>query len=156
MPVTGTGAQVAGTGTVVSIGGPTGETDTYVAIAGITDFKLSGRKTATTSVTTFGSAGAARKLGTITDYGQATFTTIRISNDPGQVAVIAANATAGLYDFEVQLPKNTAAGQTTTGDLIKFSGIVTDAGDFEASLTKQSEYTFTIDIDGAYVTTEGA
>jgi hypothetical protein len=150
-------AQANGAGTVVSIGGVTGATgsETFTPLGEITDAKFSGIKMATTDVSTF-AANVKRKLGTIADYGTFTFTTLRVSNDPGQAAVIAACATGSLYDFTIQLVPNAAAGQVTTGDLIKFSGIVTEAGGFDLSLTKQADATVTIEIDGAWVITEGA
>ena len=151
-------AQAAGTGAVISIGGVTGAggTETFIPIGEVSDAKLSGRKLATTSTTNFDSLGVARKLGTILDYGQATLTVMRVSGDAGQVAVLAANVAAVAYDFKIQMPKNTRAGQTSTGDLISFSALVTEAGDFDISLTKQSDYTFTLDIDGAYTVTAGS
>ena len=97
-----------------------------------------------------------RKLDTIIDYGQFTCTVLRVSNNAGQIAIVNANAVGGNWDFKVQLPINTKIGQTTTGDLVTFSGIVTEAGDFDLSVTKASEYTFTVDIDGAYIVTAGS
>ena len=151
-------AQAVGTGSVVSIGAVTGSTgtETFTVIGEVSDAKFSGRKRATTSTTSFASLGVARKLDTIVDYGQFTCTVLRVSNNAGQVAIINANTVGGTWDFKVQLPVNTKAGQTTTGDLITFSGIVTEAGDFDISLTKASEYTFTVDIDGSWTVTAGS
>jgi hypothetical protein len=150
-------AQVSGTGAVISIGGPTGAsgTETFTAIGAVSNFKNTGRKRAVTSTTNFGSLGIAQKLGTILDLGQATFTVFRISNDPGQMAVIAANLSPAAYDFELQMPVNPLIGQTTTGDLIKFSGIVTEAGDFDVDISKASEFTVTVDVI-AYTVTAGS
>ncbi len=146
-------AQVAGTGTVVSIGGLTGgATTTFTAIGEISDFKSSGRKRGTTPVTNFDSLGIVRKLGTTLDLGQVDMTVNRVSDNAGQEAVIAANLQGGAYDFKVQLPINPDIGQTTTGDLVTFSGIVTEAGDFDISLTKASEYTFSVDLNSWTVT----
>ena len=158
MPTTGSKAQATGTGAVISIGGVTGAvgTETFTTIAEVSDAKLSGRKLATVSTTSFDSNGVARKLATILDYGQVTLTCLRIPNDPGQTAVIAANAARVAYDFKIQLPIDTKAGQTTAGDLITFSALVTEAGDFDISISKASEFTFTLDIDGAYVVTAGS
>jgi hypothetical protein len=154
-------AQAVGTGAVISIGSLTGTTgstgtETFTVIGEVSDGKFSGRKRSTTSVTNFDSAGIARKLDTIVDYGQMTMTVTRVSNDPGQLAVIVANAAGGAYDFTVQLEPNVLAGQVAKGDLITFSGIVTDAGDFDLSLTKQADFSFSIDIDGPYTVTAGS
>ena len=150
-------AQANGAGTVVSIGGITGSTgtETFLPVGAITDAKFSGMKGAVTDVSTF-AANVKRKLGTIVDYGTFTFTTLRVSNDPGQAACVAACAAGSLYNFEIQLVPNTAAGQTATGDLIKLSGVVTEAGGFDLSLTKQADATVTIDIAGAWTITEVA
>ena len=50
----------------------------------------------------------------------------------------------------IQLPVDTEIGQATTGDLIAFSAIVTEAGGFDISLTKQADVSYTIEIDGAW------
>ena len=68
------------------------------------------------------------------------------------VAAVSAQA----YDFKVQLPVDAEAGQTTTGDLIAFSGIVTEAGGFDISLTKQADIGYTIELDGAWTVTAGS
>lgn len=150
-------AQSTAVGTVISIGGVTGATgtETFTPIGAITSAKFSGLKVGVADVSTF-DANTKRKLGTLIDYGTFTCTTIRVSNDAGQAATIAAAASAKLYDFTVQLEPNEAAGQTTTGDLIAFSGVVTEAGGFDMDLNKQSDYTFTVDIDGEWTVTEGA
>ena len=152
-----TKAQATAVGTVIEIGGVTGSTgtETFTPIGAITTAKVSGLKVGVTDASTF-LANVKRKLGTLVDYGTVTLTTLRVSNDAGQAAVVAAAATAQLYDFKIQLPVNGAAGQTTTGDLIAFSAIVTEAGGFDLDLNKQPDYTFTLEIDGAWTVTEGA
>jgi|GEM_PF-1978520 len=151
-------AQAVGTGSIISIGGVTGSTgtETFIPIGEISDGKFTGRKRAVTPTTSFASLGIARKLGTILDFGQFTCTVLRVGNDAGQTALIAANLAGGSYDFEVQLPINPKIGQTVAGDVVTLSGIVTEAGDFDLSLTKASEYTFTVDIDGSYTVTAGS
>jgi hypothetical protein len=140
-------AQVAGIGAVVSIGGTTGGTaTTFTPIGAVSNFKNTGRKRSVTNTTTFGSLGIAQKLGGVLDLGQCTFTVFRVSNDPGQMAVIAANLQPVAYNFEIQLPVNPLIGQTTTGDLVTFSGIVTEAGDFDVDVDKASEFTVTVDV----------
>jgi hypothetical protein len=153
---TGTKGQVAGIGAVISIGAATGAgTETFVVIGEPTDAKFGGRKLGVIDATSFASGGAKRKLGSILDYGQLTVTSFRIPSDPGQVAVAAANVAAVAYDFTVQLPKDPHAGQVATGDLIAFSALVSDCN-FDVALTKESEFSFTLDIDGAYVVTPGS
>lgn len=149
-------AQAAGTGAVISIGGVTGGTDTFVPIGEVLTAKLAGAKRGIVTTTSFDSGGVASKLGTILDSGNATLTTTRVSSDLGQLAVIAAfNAQpAAAYDFKIVLPL--APGQLTTGDTIAFSAIVSAAGDFDIDISKQSEYTFTLDISGAKTFTAGA
>lgn len=153
---TGTKGQIAGIGAVCSIGALTGaSTESFLPIGEVTDAKFSGRKRDVVDATSFSSGGIKRKKDTIVDYGQVTLTVIRVPNDAGQVAVVAANATGGAWDFTFQLPKDTQAGQVTTGDLIAASGIVTGV-EFDVSTSKISEFTFTVDFDGSYLLTPGA
>ena len=149
-------ASVTGLGAVISIGSVTGQTDTFVAIGEVTDAKFSGAKRAIVTTTSFDSADVATKLGTILDSGTVTLTTTRVSSDAGQVAVLAAfNAQpSNAYDFKVVLPL--APGQTTIGDTITFSAVVSAAGDFDIDISKQSEYTFTLEISGAKSVTFGS
>lgn len=141
-------AQILGTGSILSIGGLTGAsgTETFLTIGEVKDAKPSGQKRGTTMATNFDSRGIAQKLGGILDLGTFTFTTNRVSNNAGQLAVNAACIANGSYDFKLQLPANPLIGQTT-GDLITMSAIVTEAGSFNISLDKESEYSFTIDLN---------
>lgn len=152
---TGSKGQVSGIGAVVSIGDVTGTADTFVPVGEVTDVKFGGRKREIADVTNFGSGGVKRKLATILDYGSATLTVTRVPGDAGQVAVIAANVAGSAYDFKIQLEPDAQAGQTTTGDSITASGIVTESN-FDISMTKASEFTFTIEWDGAYTVTPGS
>ena len=93
-----------------------------------------------------------QKLGTTLDFGSLTGTYNRVSTNAGQLALIAANAGGQAYDFELQLEPNLLAGQTTTGDLYKVSGIVTEAGAFDLSQAKVSSCTFTIDLNSVLFT----
>jgi hypothetical protein len=157
MPVSAVSkAQATGIGAVVSIGGITGGTDTFVVIGEVTTAKLAGAKRGIVTTTSFDSGGVASKLGTVLDSGQVTLTTTRVSSDAGQLAVIAAFNTqpAAAYDFKIVLPL--APGQLTTGDTITFSAVVSAAGDFDIDISKQSEYTFTLDISGQKGFTAGA
>jgi len=151
-------SQVLGvTGLIVSIGGLTGAsgTEVWTVIGEVKDGKRSGSKRATTMSTNFSSLGVAQKLGTILDLGTFTFTTNRVGNDAGQTAVIAAHVAGGAWDIKVQLPMNPLISQVVAGDVITMSGIVTEAGAFDISLDKVSEYTFTVDLN-SYVRVVGS
>jgi hypothetical protein len=154
---TGSKGKVYGIGTVVSIGSATGATgtETFIPISEISDAKGSGRKLATVDASSFASMGVSRKLGAMLDYGVFSLTTITVFSDAGQLAVLAAQAARLAYDFEIQLPVNTEAGQTTTGTLISFSALVTQA-DFDISQTKVSEWTFELTVDGPVTITPGS
>jgi hypothetical protein len=154
---TGSKGLVYGPGTVVSIGSATGATgtETFTPIGEVSDAKGSGRKLATVDATSFASAGINRKLAGLLDYGSWAITAVTVFGDAGQAAVLAAQVAREAYDFEIQLPVNAKAGQTTTGTLVTFSALVTQA-DFDISDTKISEWTFTLEIDGAVVITPGS
>jgi hypothetical protein len=142
-------AQILGSGCTLSILGITGivPAGTPVAIGELSDFKFGSIKRATTTNSNFDSGQVTQKLGTMLDYGQLTGTYNRVSTNAGQLALIAANANGAAYDFQLQLEPNALAGQTTTGDLYKLSGIVTEAGAFDLSQTKVSSATFSIDLN---------
>jgi hypothetical protein len=147
--------QVPGIGAVISYVGATGADDPTPSVIGEpTDAKFSGRKRDVADSTSFASGGIKGKLGTILDLGQMSVTCVRVPADPGQVAVVTANVNGGSYDFTVQLPLDAEADQTTKGDLITISGIVTEAN-FDVPLTKVGEFTFTVDIT-AYTVTPGS
>ncbi len=150
-------SQVSGIGTIISIGSVTGAggTETFTPIGEVSDGKFTGRKLATVMTTSFDSQGVARKIATILDYGQFSGTVLRVSNNAGQMACHAAQVARVAYDFKVQLPVDPRT-QTTTGDLYTFSAIVTDVGNFDISISKASEFTLTLDIDGATTFTAGS
>jgi hypothetical protein len=148
-------AQVAGTGSILSIGGPVGTTPSWLTVGAVADFATAGRKRSVVQSTTFDSLGIVQKLGTTLDLGTATFTVERVSNDAGQLACVAANVAGGSYQFELQLPINSLIGQVTKGDLILFSGIVTEGGNFNVDIDKVSQFKFTVDLI-AYSVTAGS
>ena len=156
---TGSKGQVAGNSTTISIGGYTGSTsETFTAIGEVKDASRTGLKRGIAEVTSFSSGNRARKLATVLDEGQVEFTCARIANDAGQLALLAAAYVEPpvAYDFQVQLPVNPHAGQTTVGDLYAFSALVSLPGTFDISLTKESDLKFTLDIDGAVTVTRGS
>jgi hypothetical protein len=150
-------SAVLGAGTVLSIGGITGATGTFLPIGELTDFKFDGFKRETAQNTNFDSGQVRTDLGTILDYGTLTGTYNRVSTNTGQLALIAAlQATGGnAYDFKLQLPVNVLEAQTTTGDSYAISGIVTEAGAFDISQTKVSTSNFSIKIN-SYTFTAGS
>jgi hypothetical protein len=149
-------AIASGNGAVVSIGNQTGVgTDTWVPINEIQNFKGTGRKRNVTVVTSFSSGGVQRKLDTVLDYGQYSLDIFYVPNDAGQLAVANANVVGGKWDFQIQLPINAEAGQTTKGNLIAFSAIVTEFNtDFE--IEKADGLQVVLDIDGPITITQGS
>jgi hypothetical protein len=145
-------SQILGSGNTIAIGGVTGVLPavSFVPVGEMTDGKFTGRKRATTTNTNFDSGQNVQKLGTTLDFGTFTGTVNRVSNNAGQLAIIAANASGAAYDFQVQLEPNPLINQTT-GDLYTMSGIVTEAASFDLSMTKVSEYTFTIELNSVTV-----
>lgn len=148
-------AIASGIGAVLSIGGLTGGTDTFVPVSELQNFKGTGRKRNVVVVTNFDSGGVQRKLDTIIDFGQYTIDCFWVPNDAGQLAVANANVAGGKYDFQIQLPANAAAGQVTKGNLIAFSAIVTEYNsDYE--IEKADGLQFVLDVDGEITVTPGA
>jgi hypothetical protein len=147
---------VLGAGTVLSIGGLTGATgtETFVAIGEISDAKFDGFKRATTKSDNFDSGTISQYLPTMLDYSTFTGTYNRISTNAGQLAMIAALQNGGSYDFKLQLTVEPLLSQTTTGDLITFSAIVTEAGSFDLSMTKVSSCSFSLQLN-SYLFTAG-
>ncbi len=154
MPTQTANPAQTGAGAVISIGGVTGGTSTFVPIGEIISAKQQGMKRAVTPTTNLTSGQVARKLGTVLDNGTITITVTRVSSDAGQAAVQAALLAGSAYDFKIVLP--IAPGQTTTGDTITFSAIVTEAGNFDIDISKAVESTITLDIDGAMTTVLGS
>jgi hypothetical protein len=118
----------------------------------MSDFKFNSIKRATTTNSNFDSGQNVQKLGTMLDFGSLTGTYNRVSNNARQMALIAANLNVATYDFQLQREPNPAINQTTTGDLYKLSGIVTEAGAFDLSQTKVSSCTFTIELNSVAFT----
>jgi hypothetical protein len=147
-------ASVLGAGTVLSIGSPTGTTgtETYVPIGELNDFKFDGWKMGTTNNTNFDSGQVAQKLGTILDYGTLSGTYNNVSNNAGQMALLAAMKSGVAYDFKLQLPVQPLLSQSTAGDSYALSGIVTEAGGFDISQTKVSQASFSIDLNSVVLT----
>jgi hypothetical protein len=140
-------AQILGSGCVLSIGNITGGTDVYVAIGELNEYQFDGQKLGTTTNTNFDSGNTVQYLGTLLDFGTLSGTYNRVSNNAGQLALIAAQRTGFAYDFKLQLLPNTLAGQITTGDSYVISGIVTECDAFDISQSKVSMAKFTLQIN---------
>lgn len=144
---------VLGSGTVLSILGPTGAIPaaTPVHIAEVSDMKFDGWKTSTTTTTNFDSGNVVQNLGTQFDWGTFSATYNNIPSDPGQLALLVAAKSRVSYDFTLQLLPEPLWEQTTTGNLYTISGIVTSAGGFDMSQTKVSSCTLTVQINNIVV-----
>jgi hypothetical protein len=141
-------AQVLGSGCTFSIGGVTGSTGaSFLPLGELNDYKFGGIKRSTTTNTNFDSGDVVQYLGTLLDNGTLTGTYNRVSNNAGQIALLAALQTKSAYDFKLELEPNPLIGQTTTGDVYELSGIVTEAGAFDLSQTKVSSAPFTIQLN---------
>lgn len=153
-------APLIGSGITMSIG-TQGATPAYTAISGLTKVTPPAQKFGTTDVTTL-TTGFKKVLKTIPDYGEVTIEGIYESADPGQAALAAAFGTlanstnGGDYPFEIQMPPNLAGGQTTTGDLVKFVGPVTEFATDQESAEKEVTFKATIKVNAAPVVTLGA
>jgi hypothetical protein len=146
-------AIVLGSGTVLSILGPTGVTPaaTAVPLGELSDGKFDGWKVSTTNNTNFDSGNVVQKLGTLFDWGTLTATYNNVATNAGQLAVLTAMKTRVSYDFTLQLPVEVLWSQTTTGHLYTVSGVIASAGGFDFSQTKVSSCTLTIDINNVVV-----
>jgi hypothetical protein len=150
-------SAIIGAGSVLSVGAITGATgtETFVPVGEISDAKFDGFKRSTTTNTNFDDGQITQYLGTLLDYGTFSGTYNRVSNNAGQLAMVAALQNGGAYDFKLQLPVEPLLGQTTTGDLVAFSAIVTEAGSFDLSQTKVSTCSFTLQLN-SYTFTAGS
>lgn len=147
-------AVVIGSGTVLSILGPTGVSPaaTPVPLGEISDGKFDGWKTSTTTATNFDSGNVVQNLGTLFDWGTMSCTYNNVPTNAGQLALLAAAQSRVAYDFTLQLPVEPLWGETTTGHLYTVSAIVTSAGGFDFSQTKVSTCTLTLQINDITIT----
>ena len=143
-------AAVLGTGSVLSILGPTGVTPpaTPTPIGELTgEPKFEGWKMGLTTNTNFDSGNVVQSLGTLLDYGSFTSDYNYISSNAGQLLLITALKSGVSYDFTLQLPKQPLLGQTTSGNLYAMSGVVTEAGGFGISQDKTSSSSLSIKLN---------
>jgi hypothetical protein len=144
-------AVVLGSGTVLSILGPTGSSATPVHVGEVSDLKFSGWKTSTTTNTNYDSGNVEQNLGTLFSWGSLTATYNFLPNDPGQISLLTAAQSRVSYDFTLQLPAEPLWNQILTGNLYTISGIVTSAGAFDTSQTKVSSASLEITINNIVV-----
>lgn len=156
-----TAAPLLGTGTALSIG-TLGGSPTYTAIAKLNKITPPTIKAGTEDISTLDSGIWRQYIKTLLDGGELKITGLYASGDPGQQALQTAalaspNQTNGAtYPFKLQLPVDGAAGQTTTGDVIAFSGIVTEFAPGEVQADKTIPLEVSIKVSGAVTFTEGS
>jgi hypothetical protein len=82
----------------------------------------------------------------------------RVSNNAGYVAALAAYAGAPPvpFDFQIILPKNAAAGQTTAGDKWTFSAYVKKCGPKDLKATEWTKFAIDLTIVSAPLYTPGS
>ena len=134
-------------------------TPTFTPIYEILDLTFPSSKRDVIMVTNFNSPNNSKeKRGVAIDYGQVTFKTNYIPDDPGQVALLAANSAGNgnPYKFQLTLPVDAPDSETTTGTTIAFNAIISEAGGFDVSIDKQSQASWQLDITGVPVITVGS
>jgi hypothetical protein len=115
-------------GAVLSIGTP-GTGETFTSILQVKSISITPAKTEFDDMTnlgspTFGNVVIKEPIPVSVTPGSFTAQAIYLPSDTGLAALRAAFSTQALQDFKLQLPPDTFGGQTTTGDLIAFSGYV--------------------------------
>ena len=156
MAYNGSRAQ-AGRGSQLSIGGLTGAggPDTYVLIGEIKTGGISGAQWQTEDVSNFESGADQEFLATMRDNGTIDMAGNRVASDAGQLAVENAFSTGLKYDFKLQLPVNTQAGQTTVGDAFTFSALC-QGRDIAVDTTKAIGWTVKLKVSGAVTLVPGS
>lgn len=149
-----------GIGTLIGIGPAVGTpTPTYTTIGQITDAKFSGASATVIKFTTLdGGVGVQKRRGSI-DYGTVDITYERKpgTGDAGQTAAKAAfnDPTGQPYLFQAAL--YVAAGQTTTGDMATFQGVISKFTEVsEISPDKNIEGMLTIELSAPVAIVAGS
>jgi predicted secreted protein len=144
----------AGTQFSIQVSGTT--TPVYAKVAELKTLDFSGSKNDTEDVTNFDSAGRAKEfVVTLLDMGEIKIAGNYIVTDTGQTAFRAAFNSGAKLSFEIQLPINVPAGQTTTGDLWVFIGAVTEL-DNTLSYDKAIQFSATVKVSGLITVTPGS
>lgn len=146
-----------GLGSVISLGGVTGATgtETYIVLGEPLSAEWSSPKRDVIDVSNISTNWKAFLGGQI-DPGTLSLEFNRVSNDPGQLALSAAQAAGVPYDLKVALPINALTGQSTTGDTYVYSVIVTETDGWSISTSKQVTYKASLKITGQPVFTPGS
>lgn len=126
----------------------------FIPIYEVNDFSQSGKTNKTADVTNLNSTGE-EFLAVILSPGTYDLTYNRVASDPGQSAVLSAFNAKATVPFTIQLP--IAPGQTTTGDLYAFNGLVEELDDISSiSPTKQIMTKAKIKVSGGITLTPGS
>jgi predicted secreted protein len=129
---------------------------TYTKVAELKTLDFSGSKNDTEDVTNFDSAGRAKEfVVTLLDMGEIKISGNYIVTDAGQTAFRAAFLSGLKLSFEIQLPINTNAGQTTSGDVWTFLGAVTEL-DNTFAYDKAITFSATVKVSGLIDVTPGS
>jgi hypothetical protein len=145
----------SGRGTQISIGTVAGGVTTWTPIGECKSAPLEGAKFKTVDVTNFDSGLDDEFITTTRDPGESTFEGNRNSSDAGQVLVTAAYQSGLIVPFKVVLPINTAAGQTTQGDVFTFNALVLST-DFPVSVEGAITFKVGVKKTGPTVLTVGS
>ena len=142
-----------GSQTLFQINTGTTTTPIWTPIYEITEISQSGKSNATADTTNLQSL-ATEWLPTLTSEGEFDISANRVSNDPGQIAVLASFNAKTIIMYEIQLPKTLT--QTVSGDLYAFSAGVVEYEDLSSlSPTKQIMVKAKIKVSGPVVVTAG-
>ena len=157
LPTTGIGQT--GQGAIVSIGGITGAggTETFNVIGQLNSLSRSGGKRDIIDVSTITDT-IKQKIGGIADSGSGTlmFNRMPQASDPGQLQIEVASESQFAYDFKIQLPKFSSAGQSTAGDVGTFSAIVSSTPSFDIANGKVVQYSFDLEFVSDITWTAGS
>lgn len=154
MSTTYTGSNAfSGAGSVLSINTGTAAAPVYTVINEVISADLSGRTAKTVDVTNFSSGKVSEFIATIVDSGSIDLKANYVAADPGQQSLATAFSALTKTMFQLQLPMSPA--QTVTGDLYKFSAIVSDFS-FDVDTTKQITLDCKLKISGGLVLTAGS
>jgi hypothetical protein len=93
-------------------------------------------------------------LAVLPDPGKVTMTMNRVSNDPGQVFMQGSFQNRTRLQYQLVLPVNVAAGQTTTGDVYGFLAYVEDLAP-DIKTDKKLVSKFTLQVTGGITLTVG-
>jgi hypothetical protein len=94
-------------------------------------------------------------LAVLPDPGKVTMSMNRVSNDPGQVIIQTSFQNRTRLQYQLVLPVNTVAGQTTTGDIYSFLAYVEDLAP-DIKTDKKIVSKFTLQVTGGITPIEGS